>query len=94
MMSAPSSEDQERCRELLQAVNNGDSRTIRQLLEGDRQSNLVRYVDSNGNTLLHIACEQKQFRTVEALVQFGVKVQEKNSNGDTALHIAAAWGYQ
>eukprot|EP00731_Ephydatia_muelleri_P015467 Em0008g1187a len=83
----PHSGDQEQCGKLLQAVTNGDSLVVRSLLKA--QNDLVRHTDLNGNTLLHIACEQKQFKVIGELVRAGVNVRERNSSGDTALHIAA-----
>lgn len=86
MAAEPHSDDEERYR-CLQAVANGESLVVRSFLK--ERNDLVRHTDSNGNTLLHIACEKKQFNVIGELIRAGVDVQERNSSGDTALHIAA-----
>lgn len=44
--------------------------------------------DEAGNTPLYYAVCNKSFETVRSLLQIGVNVNAKNSNGNTALHRA------
>lgn len=46
------------------------------------------YVDSNGDTLLHIAAQQNDLRTIELLLKGGVNVNAIGDMGCTALHFA------
>jgi ankyrin repeat protein len=44
------------------------------------------YVDSNGDTLLHLAAQIGDFRTIQLLVGAGVDVNKLGDMGNTALH--------
>lgn len=46
------------------------------------------YVDSNGDTLLHVAAQLGDLRTVELLLRAGVDVNQVGDMGNTALHYA------
>src|SRR5258705_3051744 len=46
------------------------------------------YVDSNGDTLLHIAANSGDLRTVELLLKAGADVNQTGDMGNTALHYA------
>jgi len=46
------------------------------------------YVDSNGDTLLHIAAQLGDLRTIELLVNAGIDVNKTGDMGSTALHYA------
>jgi ankyrin repeat protein len=46
------------------------------------------YVDSNGDSLLHIAAQLGDLRTVELLLKAGVDVNRIGDMGSTALHYA------
>ncbi|XP_069595359.1 ankyrin repeat domain-containing protein 27 isoform X2 [Ranitomeya imitator] len=53
--------------------------------------------DNNGNTPLHLACTHGHEDCVKALVYYDVtscRLDCGNEKGDSALHIAARWGYQ
>ncbi|XP_073515847.1 ankyrin repeat domain-containing protein 27 isoform X3 [Phyllobates terribilis] len=53
--------------------------------------------DNNGNSPLHLACTHGHEDCVKALVYYDVnscRLDGGNEKGDTALHIAARWGYQ
>ncbi|KAK4563954.1 hypothetical protein RGQ29_006156 [Quercus rubra] len=52
-------------------------------------------VSPMGNTVLHIAANSNRCKTVEFIVQQAPRLlMQKNSKGDTALHIAARAGYE
>ena len=46
------------------------------------------YVDSNGDSLFHIAAQLGDFRTVEMLLDAGFDVNQTGDMGCTALHYA------
>jgi ankyrin repeat protein len=46
------------------------------------------YVDSNGDSLFHIAAQQGDLRTIELLLRAGVDVNQLGDMGCTALHYA------
>lgn len=46
------------------------------------------YVDSNGDSLLHIAANAGDLRTVELLLKAGAAVNQTGDMGNTALHYA------
>jgi ankyrin repeat protein len=46
------------------------------------------YVDSNGDSLLHVATQRGDKRTIELLLQAGVDVNRPGDMGNTALHYA------
>lgn len=48
------------------------------------------YVDSNGDSLLHIAASGGDLRTVELLLKAGIDVDRLGDMGCTALHYALA----
>ncbi|ETW91940.1 MAG: hypothetical protein ETSY1_46035 [Candidatus Entotheonella factor] len=45
-------------------------------------------VDSDGNTLLHIACAEGNISLVEFLIKNGADVLKPNSHGDAPIHTA------
>jgi ankyrin repeat protein/energy-coupling factor transporter ATP-binding protein EcfA2 len=47
-----------------------------------------------GSTLLHIASRLNLLGTVQALLEKGVPINEKDDRGNTALNYAAGWGHQ
>ena len=48
----------------------------------------LRYVDSNGDALLHIAARRGDLRSIELLLRAGVDVNLVGDMGNTALHYA------
>ncbi len=48
----------------------------------------VTYVDSNGDSLLHIAAQRGDLDTVTLLVEAGMDINQKGDMGYTALHYA------
>ena len=51
-------------------------------------------VDSNGNTLLHIACiHGNDIPYIIDLVRAGVPIHRPNKNGETALHFVPRWDW-
>lgn len=48
----------------------------------------VTYVDSNGDTLLHIASKNGDLRTIEILLRAGMNVDQIGDMGATPLHYA------
>lgn len=55
--------------------------------------NPVTYKDSNGDHLLHIASQRGDLRTVQLLVEAGVKIDQTGDMGCTALHYARMNGH-
>lgn len=53
----------------------------------------IKAKDFEGNTPLHLACENKSAETTRALLELGAKaiVKEKNDDGNTPLHVACEY---
>merc|ERR1711920_103413 len=49
--------------------------------------------DDNGNSLLHIACQNNNRRIVKLLIKSGISVNEQNSKGNTPLHYCSQYGF-
>lgn len=49
--------------------------------------------DGNGNTLLHIACQNNNRRIVKLLIKSGMEVNEQNNKGNTPLHYCSQYGF-
>jgi len=65
--------------------------------EGDDPSapiNPTTYVDSNGDSLLHIASSAGDLRTVELLINAGVDPDLLGDMDNTALHYAKSKGHE
>jgi ankyrin repeat protein len=56
--------------------------------------NPTTYVDSNGDSLLHIASAAGDLRTVELLVSAGVDIDLLGDMDNTALHYAKSKGHE
>ena len=56
--------------------------------EPDAPIDPLTYVDSNGDTLLHMASQRGDIRTVELLLRAGIDVNQIGDMGNTALHYA------
>lgn len=50
----------------------------------------INAVITNGRTALHLAVDRGHFRIVERLVGYGCKLDIKDNNGDTPLHVAVS----
>jgi len=75
---------------MLKAAKNGDVTTVSQLLA--ESPDLLSVRDSDGSTPLHCAAWKGHVAVVEALLDAGADIQDRNQNhhwGDTALHTAA-----
>jgi len=58
-----------------------------------QESDILRATDDNGNTLLHIACQNNNRRIVKLLIKSGMEVNEQNSKGNTPLHYCSQYGF-
>lgn len=56
--------------------------------------NPITYVDSNGDSLLHIASAAGDLQTVELLVNAGVDINLLGDMDNTALHYAKSRGHE
>ena len=56
--------------------------------EPDAPIDPLTYVDSNGDSLLHIAAQGGDLHTVELLLDAGLDVNQTGDMGNTALHYA------
>eukprot|EP00350_Pseudokeronopsis_sp_OXSARD2_P006710 CAMPEP_0170567470 /NCGR_PEP_ID=MMETSP0211-20121228/80503_1 /TAXON_ID=311385 /ORGANISM="Pseudokeronopsis sp., Strain OXSARD2" /LENGTH=63 /DNA_ID=CAMNT_0010888939 /DNA_START=748 /DNA_END=936 /DNA_ORIENTATION=+ len=45
-------------------------------------------VDFNDNTLIMMACNKRDYNSVEVLLDLGFDLNAKNKQGNTALHFA------
>lgn len=53
----------------------------------------INTVDKYGNTLLHIVCRRRQYNYAKLLIdRYNAKINIKNADGRTPLHIAAIYG--
>lgn len=68
----------------------GDARELVRLIDGGIDPNSV---DANGNTLLILAAREGRTATVEALLQRGVPLDQRNPAGDSALMLAVLGGH-
>ncbi|WP_231861783.1 ankyrin repeat domain-containing protein [Neorickettsia sp. 179522] len=63
------------------------------LLDKLQTDNLFRMVDSNGDTILHIACNAGNVKAVITALESGADLNARNgSAGDTPLHVAMRRG--
>ncbi|XVF56826.1 hypothetical protein PTKIN_Ptkin06aG0151500 [Pterospermum kingtungense] len=78
---------------LVQLVMDGSMDEIREVLErSDPAWNPADSIDSNGQTLLHIAIAQSRPDIVQLLLEFEPDVEFPNRSGSTPLEAAAACG--
>eukprot|EP00002_Diphylleia_rotans_P030179 TRINITY_DN6192_c0_g1_i3.p1 TRINITY_DN6192_c0_g1~~TRINITY_DN6192_c0_g1_i3.p1 ORF type:complete len:146 (+),score=31.20 TRINITY_DN6192_c0_g1_i3:577-1014(+) len=71
------------------AVSKGNLSLSRMLLQRHADASVV---DFAGNTILHYACHQKNSEFLDFLFGFQLNVNQSNSEGSTALHLAAQAG--
>ena len=75
----------------LSAASMGDAKALVSLLNRGIDPNTV---DAQGNTLLILAAREGQTATVEALLQYRVRVDYRNQAGDSALMLAVLRGHE
>jgi len=51
------------------------------------------YVDSFGNTLFHVACQNGNKRIAKLAIKYGGDMDAQNTKGNTGLHFLFAYGY-
>lgn len=51
------------------------------------------HVDSFGNTIFHVACQNGNKRIAKAAIKYGGCMDSQNSRGNTGLHFLYAYGY-
>lgn len=64
---------------------------LQSLLEQD--THLVHTMDIQGNSLLHVACQNNHRRIAKLLVRAGVNLDVQNNKGNTALHYCYAYNF-
>jgi ankyrin repeat protein len=72
--------------------------SIEQAVRDNNQAAIEYYVytntrDTEGNSILHAAVEQKNDALVQFLIEHGADIHAQNNRGDTALHIAIEHEY-
>lgn len=50
-------------------------------------------MDSFGNTLFHVACQNGNKRIAKAAIKYGGHMDAQNGKGNTGLHFLLAYGY-
>ena len=68
------------------AIKNGNLETVQKILETDRK--LGRYVDSAGQSMLHLACIFSHSEIAMILLDAGADPELKNSHGEMAFDLA------
>jgi len=71
------------------AVSGNHTQIFKKLMDAGAP---VEYTGNSNKSLLHISCQNKSFAITEILIQKGLDVNQKTSNGDTPLHVAANSG--
>jgi len=79
-------------RDIHQAVKEGKFEVVKKMLE--KEPDLVRAVDSEGITPLHLAAEHGRQQIVELLLEKGADVNAKSGFKRTPLHYAASSGHE
>lgn len=51
------------------------------------------YVDAFGNTLFHMACQNRNKRIAKLIIKSGGNIDAQNERGNTGLHYLFAYGY-
>ncbi len=74
----------------LSAASLGDARQLTGLLDRGIDPNTV---DAQGNSLLILAAREGQLDTVEALLKYRVRIDDRNLAGDSALMLAVLRGH-
>jgi hypothetical protein len=79
--------------DLMRAIETNNTQQVKRELNQD--ASLINKTDANGNTMLMIACQNKNLGIVKTLLEMGAQgtINKQNAVGDTALHIACKNGY-
>lgn len=51
------------------------------------------YVDSFGNSLFHVACQNGNKRIAKLAIKYGGDMDAQNSKGNTGVHFLFTYGY-
>eukprot|EP00397_Hematodinium_sp_SG-2012_P005454 GEMP01005474.1.p1 GENE.GEMP01005474.1~~GEMP01005474.1.p1 ORF type:complete len:1041 (+),score=289.39 GEMP01005474.1:46-3168(+) len=76
---------------LFSFVRHNRFEAVQELLEQDME--LLRASDDNGNSLLHVACQNNHRRTAKLLIKLGINVNVQNKTGNTPLHYCYAFRF-
>ncbi|KAK3252338.1 hypothetical protein CYMTET_38372 [Cymbomonas tetramitiformis] len=87
---SPSALCQQRCTALHTAATYGDRALVRLLARSHRPA--IRCQDQHGNFPLHVAMMRDKPEIAKTLLQYGAKIDERNYEGQTALHLACYQG--
>ena len=68
------------------AIKNGDLIVVQQILDLDKK--LGRYVDSAGQSMLHLACIFSHTEIAMLLLDVGADPEIRNAHGETAFDLA------
>jgi ankyrin repeat protein len=79
--------------DLVRSIETNNIDDLKSLLKED--ASLINKTDATGNTMLMIACQNKNLGIVKTLLEMGAQgtINKQNAIGDTALHIACKNGY-
>ncbi len=89
-ISAENARDSDKPAEIFQIVAEGDMRTARSILVSDPGLEFLRW--DGGRTLLHAAVMSKSKDMVEFVLEFGVRLEATDENGQDALMYAVSLG--
>lgn len=64
-----------------------------EILSSDSEGFLIDCVDSHGNSLLHLSCQNNNKRLAKYLINSGVKIDLQNKQGYTALHYSFKYNF-
>jgi len=64
---------------------------LESMLQQDSDS--INSVDRNGNTMLHIACQNNHRRIAKLLIRSGIELDAQNHKGNTALHYCYGYNF-
>ena len=79
--------------EVFRAASTGDSSFFENLTDPNGSSSTLPQVTIEKNTVLHVALQFKQFDAAEKIVNLSSRLAyERNSKGNTPLHVAAMVG--
>merc|ERR1719229_169622 len=59
----------------------------------EQESTTLQARDENGNTLLHVACQNNNRRIAKLLLKNGISVNDQNTRGNTPLHYCSQYGF-
>jgi len=79
-------------RAVFSAARHGKWRDVQTALEGGMDPGVV---DSKGNTLFHVACQNGHKKVAKAVAKFGgtTLMNAQNDKGNTGLHFLVQYGY-